>query len=83
MLPFKHVPARLVIEMTEAAVFWLNAFPHERGISKTLSPQTIVTGLAVDYVKHCKYEFGQYVQTHELHSNDMGSRKIGAGLAPH
>ncbi|GKY97397.1 hypothetical protein MPSEU_000698200 [Mayamaea pseudoterrestris] len=77
-LPFKHVPARLVIEMTKSAVFWLNAFPHERGISKDLSPRTIVTGQTVDFNRHCKYEFGQYVQTHESHSNDMQARTIGA-----
>jgi hypothetical protein len=77
-LPFQHVPARLVIEMAEAAVFWLNAFPHERGVSRSLSPRTIVTGQTVDFVKHCKFEFGQYVQTHESHDNSMATRTVGA-----
>jgi hypothetical protein len=33
-LPYRHVPPRLVIEMAKAAIFWLNAFPYVRGVSK-------------------------------------------------
>jgi hypothetical protein len=55
MTPFEHYPPRI------------NAFPHRLGVSQTLSPRTIVTGLEVDYNKHCRIEYGQYVQTHEKH----------------
>jgi len=34
-LPFKIIPPRLVIEMAKSSVYWLNAFPHARGISDT------------------------------------------------
>jgi hypothetical protein len=63
--PFDHFPPRMIIEMVFLSVFWINAFPHKLGISQTLSPQTIVTGLEIDYAKQCRIEFGQYVQTHE------------------
>jgi hypothetical protein len=78
-LPFTNMPPRLVIEMAKHAVYWwLNTFPHPDGVSDTLSPQTIVTGQTVDYNRHCKYEFGQYIQSHEQHNNSMAPRTIGA-----
>ena len=35
-------------------------------------------GQTVDFNWHCKYEFGEYVQTHEQHDNSMSPRTIGA-----
>jgi hypothetical protein len=77
-LPFKRVPPRLVIEMAKSSVYWLNAFPHTKGVSDTMSPRTIVAGVGIDFNRHCKYQFGQYVQTHEEHDNSMAPRTIGA-----
>jgi hypothetical protein len=76
--PFEHYPPRVVIEMVFLSVFWLNAFPHRLGISKSLSPRTIITGQEIDYTKHCRVQFGQYVQTHEKHNNTMTPRTNGA-----
>jgi hypothetical protein len=83
MLPFTNMPPRLVIEMAKHTVYWLNAFPHSSGVSDTLSPRTIITGQTVDFNRHCKYEFGQYVQTHEQHDNSMAPRTIGTLAAMH
>lgn len=77
-LPFKRFPARMVIESAKREVFWLNAFPNTNGISKTLSPRTIITGDTLSYTRHCKFDFGEYVQTHEQHGNDMSTRTVGA-----
>jgi hypothetical protein len=41
-----------------------------------------MTGQKLDYARHCKFEFGEYVQTHEQHDNSMTPRTIGA-LALH
>eukprot|EP00934_Nitzschia_sp_Nitz4_P000074 Nitzschia sp. Nitz4//scaffold495_size4786//1166//4435//NITZ4_009233-RA/size4786-processed-gene-0.0-mRNA-1//-1//CDS//3329553072//74//frame0 len=41
-------------------------------------PRTIVVGEVIDYNRHCEFKFGEYVQTHEEHSNDMEARTIGA-----
>jgi hypothetical protein len=78
MLPFKRMPSRLTIEMVLASTFWWNSFPPEGGVSETLSPRAIVTGLEIDFVKHCQLEFGTYVQTHELSDNTMRTRTVGA-----
>jgi hypothetical protein len=77
-LPFNKIPRRVIIEMVYNSVYWLNTFPHQLGISQTQSPRQIVTGQSVDFHRHCKYEFGEYVQTHENHDNSMGSRTVGA-----
>jgi hypothetical protein len=76
--PFDEYPPRMLIEMVFLGLFWLNAFPHKNGISKTLSPRTIVTGLGINYNKHCRIQFGQYVQTHEKPDNTMTPCAIGA-----
>jgi hypothetical protein len=77
-VPFKKMPSSMVVEMVHAGVFWLNMFPPEDGVSKTLSPRAIVTGLEADYNKHCRLEFGAYVQVHEEHDNTMQARTMGA-----
>ena len=71
VLPFKRLPVQMVIELVRRAVFWLNAFPHQNGVSHNMSPHTIITGQHVDYNKHCKYEFRQYVHVHDQHDNTM------------
>ena len=77
-LPFETLPYRLAIKIVYNTMFWLNCVPHKDGIHLTLSPCTIVTGLTIDYDKHCKLQFGTYVQVHEQHNNSMIPRTSGA-----
>ena len=58
----------------------LNNFPPEGGVSDTLSPRALVTGVIVDHAKHCKLEFGEYVEVHEddIFQNNLQPRSIGA-----
>ena len=77
-LPFNKVPARLFIEMAKASVFWLNGVPPNDSSGNGLSPRTIVTGQKLDYNRHCRYQFGEYTQTHEQHDNSMNPRTVGA-----
>jgi hypothetical protein len=48
VLPLQRMPARLVIEMVYASVFWLNSFPVRDGVSTSVSPREIVTGMPLD-----------------------------------
>ena len=57
--------------MVHHAVFLLNMFPRHNRVLTTLSPQSIITGKGTNYNKHCKYEFGQYVQLHDQNDNSM------------
>ena len=77
-LPFNKIPARLVIKMAKASVFWLNGVPPNDSFGNGLSPRTIVTGQKLDYNRHCRYQFGEYAQTHEQHDNSMNPRTVGA-----
>ena len=77
-MPFNKVPAHLVIEMAKTVVFWLNALPILGGASRDLSRRTILLGQKVDYKRHCRFQFGEYTQTHEEHSNSMNPRTVGA-----
>ena len=77
-LPFSKILARLVIEMAKASVFWLNGLPPRDYFGNNLSPRTIVTGQKLDNKRHCRYQFGEYVQTHEQHDNSMDPRTVGA-----
>ena len=55
-LPFKKYPPRLIAEMVYNIMFWMNSFPHKGGVHAT-KPRTLLTGLAIDYNKHCKIAF--------------------------
>jgi len=60
-LPFKRLPVRFLIELVAACIFWLNVLPAHGGISTTMSPRTIITGLEIDYNKHCRMQPGEFV----------------------
>ena len=76
-IPFKRLTHNMVMELAKAVVYWLNSVPSSMGVSPTMSPRTIITGQLLDYHKHCQYEFGEYVQTHEEHDNSLLSRTVG------
>lgn len=60
-LPFEKMPGWMIVEMVYAAVFWLNTFHLAQDLLLHLNPRTIITGLALDFSRHCKHEFGSNV----------------------
>ena len=76
-MPFHYTPKLLIIHLVQNAVFWLNAFPAPNGISSQHSPRYIMTGRSIDSKLHARLQFGEYVQMHEEHSNDMNARTTG------
>ena len=78
MLPFQHLPPVFIIDMVYSSIFWRNMFALKGGVSKAQSPSEIVLNHKLNYNTHCKVEFGEYVQTHEEHNNDMKSCTLGA-----
>jgi hypothetical protein len=77
-LPLKQMPSRIIIEMVYSRIFWLNMFPHNDRVYNTISPRSLIIGLHVDYLKHCRLEFGTYIQVHKDHANTMTTRTTGA-----
>ena len=79
-LPFKRYPARLTAELVMTQIFYWNALPKSTGVSPSLSPRAIVTGLQINYA-HCQLRFGKYVQTHEETNNDTGKERTTGAIA--
>ena len=48
-LPFRKIPRCLIIEMLYVANYWLNMFLRKSGISQTMSPRILLTGLTMNY----------------------------------
>jgi hypothetical protein len=77
-LPFAKLPGMLVVQMVSTCNFWLNVYPPTDGVSRSINPRELITGVKIDYNKHIRAEFGEYVQTHEEHDSSMKSRTTGA-----
>jgi hypothetical protein len=79
-LPFKRLPARMIIELIGFVTLWLNDFPPKSGVLDTFRPRTIMTGTSLSCKQNCKVPFGVYVETHEENnpSNTMVERTRGS-----
>ena len=79
-LPYTTIPKIMMKELVYYVVTWLNNFPPKGGISKTITPRQLFTGDKVHYNRHCKIQFGEYVQVHEENTptNSMEPRATGA-----
>ena len=78
MLPYQHLLPICIIAMVYHTVFWRNMFALKGGISDTQSPSELVLNRKLNFNALCKVEFGQYVQTHKKHINEMQPRNLGA-----
>ena len=79
-LPFKRLPKLLLHHMVGDAVRCLNSFPWRLGISSTLSPAAIITGLPTPDYACMRLELGAYVQVFEAcdPTNTPRARSLGA-----
>jgi len=64
----------MVIECTKK----LNYFPAQNGVSKYYIPRMILHKQNINFDKHCKYVFGEYVKAHDkpTHSNTNEARSL-------
>ena len=68
----------LVKDLVHFMVFCLNNLPVADGVLSTLIPKEILTGLTIDFTKHCLLEFGELVHTHEDGDSSMALRTVEA-----
>ena len=59
-LPFDVLPEILCVHLVFYFYLRLNSFPPIGGISKTISPKTVVKGRSVDVNIHYRIPFGLY-----------------------
>ena len=75
---FKKLPNIMIIEIARQNVLWLNAFPVKASISKDISPRVMMTGIPIDYTKHCRCPLLAFVHTHGLSDSTDKPRTVGA-----
>ena len=63
-LPYNNLPKIMVKYLVSESAKKLNFFPSKNGISKYYSPRMILHQENLDYNKHCKFTFGEYVLGH-------------------
>ena len=70
----------MIIELVNHAIRCLNQFPARDGISDTLSPLSIVTGVSSPDFNNMKIEFEQYAQVFldDDITNTTAPRAVGA-----
>jgi len=73
--PYKLIPTLMVRGLIVEAVKWINAFSSMSGISKTMSPATIVQGLLKPNMRYKRIVFGSHamVYTGTINKLDAGS----------
>ena len=76
--PYRKIPKVMTIGLIQGAVKWLNAFPSSTGISKTMSPSTIVLGLPKPNMKYKTIVFGAHAMVYTGTNNKMDARSIPA-----
>ena len=69
------------MELVSNCVFYMNVYPGKSGVSNTMSPRIIITGLTINYNKNYKLQFGEYVQNHDSHYNITGTTRTIEALS--
>jgi hypothetical protein len=80
-LPFKVTPLLIMlIELIYSSILGINALSPKGGISTNFSPSNIMTGIQFDNNKHCKLQFGSYIQAHREPdpTNTQAAHTVGA-----
>ena len=57
-LPFKKIPRSMIAKLVALVIFYLNALPPSPSVRGELRPHQIITGITIDYMKHCRLQFG-------------------------
>ena len=60
--PFQFIPTMVLIYTVYNVCLWLNVFPLQSGITGGFSLREIVTGLTVNFTKHCTVDVGACVE---------------------
>ena len=79
-LPFSHYPKAMVAGCAMAAIHWMNWLPKPNGLSKSIGPETLITGIQPPYFQTItEMRFGDYALVDNgKTTNEVGSRRIGA-----
>ena len=48
----------MIAKLVALVIFYLNALPPSPSVRGELRPHQIITGITIDYMKHCHLQFG-------------------------
>jgi hypothetical protein len=77
-LPYKKVPKIMVKALVDTVIQWLNAFPSETGVSRNMSPSTIVQGIPSPDMNTKRIVYGSYAMVYIGTKNNMTRRSVPA-----
>ena len=77
-LLYRRITRVMTIGLVATAIKWLNAFPSNKGISKTMSSGTIVEGISKPNMKYKMIVFGTHTMVFIGTNNNMNSRSVPA-----
>ena len=73
----------MLFSLAEYAIYWINTFSPQNGVSSTISPATIVLGRSKPDLKHDRITSGSYALVFVRTKNNMKSRSVpGIALKP-
>ena len=75
-VPFRRYPKVMTTNLVKSVVMWLNAFPSTSGISRDVSPASIVEGRSKPNMNIARVPFGSYAICYTKTTNTMKSRAI-------
>ena len=64
-LPFTSLPKLMLKILVMESAKKLNFFPAKGGVSPYYSPRALLHRVGLDYDKHCRFSFGDYVQARQ------------------
>ena len=74
--PYKLTPKVMVIALVMGVVKWMNTFPNKAGISRTMSPSTIIVGLLKPKMKFKRIIFESHVMFYAGTTSKMNARSV-------
>ena len=73
---FKKIQARMIIKIVTGSYMCINMFPLNDGISITIVPRTVGTGIQINYIKYFQIEFGFHAQNMKIMLTACESEKL-------
>ena len=74
-IPFKNYPHQLIVDTEYNAIFWFNCFLTKMQFTQYSAPGQMSLDHILTTKKHCRLQFGSYVQVHDQHDNSLLQRK--------
>jgi hypothetical protein len=80
-LPFQYYPKMLVRHLMYHQITWLNSLPKPLGVSTSISPRELITGIRPNYNVDCRVPFGSYCLIDDEHPTNTQTPRTSGAIA--